>query len=100
MKLARYGEPRSEQPAMVDCDGRLRDASAFLPDIDVDAIARLAGINPDTMPLMPGDLIATVTPAGVDAGRKPEPRFLRDGDVITLSVDGLGRQRQCIRSAN
>jgi 2-keto-4-pentenoate hydratase/2-oxohepta-3-ene-1,7-dioic acid hydratase in catechol pathway len=45
------------------------------------------------MTLMPGDIIATGTPAGVGAGRKP-PEFLKPGDVVELGVEGLGKQRQ------
>jgi 2-keto-4-pentenoate hydratase/2-oxohepta-3-ene-1,7-dioic acid hydratase in catechol pathway len=45
------------------------------------------------MTLMPGDVIATGTPAGVGAGCKP-PVFLKPGDVIELGVEGLGQQRQ------
>ena len=45
------------------------------------------------MTLLPGDVIATGTPAGVGAGCKP-PEFMKPGDVIELGVDGLGRQRQ------
>lgn len=45
------------------------------------------------MTLLPGDIIATGTPAGVGAGCKP-PEFLKPGDVIELGVEGLGRQRQ------
>ncbi len=45
------------------------------------------------MELVPGDLIATGTPSGVGLGMKP-PRFLRAGDVMELSVEGLGTQRQ------
>jgi 2-keto-4-pentenoate hydratase/2-oxohepta-3-ene-1,7-dioic acid hydratase in catechol pathway len=45
------------------------------------------------MALVPGDLIATGTPAGVGLGMTP-PRFLRAGDVMELSVEGLGTQRQ------
>ena len=47
------------------------------------------------MTLMPGDVICTGTPAGVGLGRTP-PRFLADGDVVTLGIDGLGVQRQRI----
>jgi 2-keto-4-pentenoate hydratase/2-oxohepta-3-ene-1,7-dioic acid hydratase in catechol pathway len=50
------------------------------------------------MVLEPGDLINTGTPSGVGAGRKP-PVFLAEGDVIELSVDGLGSQRQQVRRA-
>jgi 2,4-diketo-3-deoxy-L-fuconate hydrolase len=39
--------------------------------------------------LEPGDLIATGTPAGVGAARKP-PRYLRPGEQIEASVEGLG----------
>jgi 2-keto-4-pentenoate hydratase/2-oxohepta-3-ene-1,7-dioic acid hydratase in catechol pathway len=41
------------------------------------------------MTLVPGDIIATGTPAGVGIGFKP-PRFLKRGDVVALSIDGLG----------
>lgn len=49
------------------------------------------------MSLQPGDIISTGTPAGVGMGRKP-PQFLRPGDEITLGIDGLGSQRQRVRS--
>ena len=44
------------------------------------------------MTLMPGDLIATGTPAGVGMGCDP-PEFLKPGDVIEFAVEGLGVQR-------
>ena len=45
------------------------------------------------MTLMPGDVIATGTPDGVGLGCKP-PVFLKPGDVMEVSVEGLGQQRQ------
>jgi 2-keto-4-pentenoate hydratase/2-oxohepta-3-ene-1,7-dioic acid hydratase in catechol pathway len=42
----------------------------------------------------PGDVIITGTPPGVGLGMKPEPKFLKAGDVVTLGIDGLGEQRQ------
>ncbi len=45
--------------------------------------------------LMPGDIITTGTPPGVGMGMKP-PRYLRRGDVMELSVQGLGVQRQTV----
>lgn len=45
------------------------------------------------MTLEAGDVISTGTPAGVGLGYKP-PVFLRPGDVMTLTIEGLGRQRQ------
>lgn len=46
------------------------------------------------MTLMPGDVIATGTPAGVGMGLKPEPVYIKAGDTIELSISGLGSQRQ------
>jgi len=43
--------------------------------------------------LEPGDLINTGTPPGVGMGLRP-PVWLKPGDVMELSIDGLGRQRQ------
>lgn len=45
------------------------------------------------MTLLPGDVISTGTPAGVGLGFTP-PRFLAHGDVVELSIDGLGTSRQ------
>lgn len=45
------------------------------------------------MTLLPGDVICTGTPPGVGMGKKP-PRYLQPGDVMELSIQGLGRQRQ------
>jgi 2,4-didehydro-3-deoxy-L-rhamnonate hydrolase len=46
------------------------------------------------MTLLPGDVISTGTPAGVGMGIKPEPVFLKAGDVVELGIDGLGSSRQ------
>jgi 2,4-diketo-3-deoxy-L-fuconate hydrolase len=43
------------------------------------------------MTLMPGDLIATGTPPGVALGMNP-PQYLKAGDMLRLSVEGLGEQ--------
>ena len=45
------------------------------------------------MTLLPGDVISTGTPAGVGLGFDP-PRYLKDGDVVELGIDGLGTARQ------
>ena len=48
------------------------------------------------MTLLPGDIISTGTPFGVGLGLTP-PRYLKDGDVIELGIEGLGSSRQtCI----
>ncbi|NGM36302.1 fumarylacetoacetate hydrolase family protein [Methylobacterium sp. DB0501] len=46
------------------------------------------------MTLMPGDIITTGTPPGVGMGMKPDPVFLKAGDVMTLGIEKLGEQRQ------
>ena len=49
------------------------------------------------MTLYPGDVINTGTPAGVAMAHGG--KFLRDGDVVELEIDGLGRQKQTFRGA-
>jgi 2,4-didehydro-3-deoxy-L-rhamnonate hydrolase len=46
------------------------------------------------MTLYPGDLLITGTPPGVGMGHKPEPLFLKSGDVMHLGIEKLGEQRQ------
>ncbi|MCZ2460307.1 MAG: fumarylacetoacetate hydrolase family protein [Chitinophagales bacterium] len=46
------------------------------------------------MTLLPGDIISTGTPAGVGMGQKPEPVYIKNGDIIELGIDGLGSSRQ------
>jgi 2-keto-4-pentenoate hydratase/2-oxohepta-3-ene-1,7-dioic acid hydratase in catechol pathway len=48
------------------------------------------------MTLEPGDLISTGTPPGVGLGMKP-PVYLKHGDVVELSIAGLGHQKQTFR---
>ena len=50
------------------------------------------------MSLQPGDIISTGTPPGVGMGMKPQ-LFLKPGDVMTLGIEGLGRQTQKTISA-
>jgi 2-keto-4-pentenoate hydratase/2-oxohepta-3-ene-1,7-dioic acid hydratase in catechol pathway len=50
------------------------------------------------MTLLPGDVITTGTPAGVGLGQKPEPWYLKPGDVVELGIDGLGSSRQHVKS--
>lgn len=48
------------------------------------------------MTLLPGDLIATGTPAGVGLGMRPEPVWLQDGDHIRIHIEKLGYQNQMV----
>lgn len=50
------------------------------------------------MTLLPGDVISTGTPAGVGLGQKPEPWYLKPGDVVELGIDGLGTSRQRVKA--
>lgn len=50
------------------------------------------------MTLEAGDLINTGTPPGVGLGKNP-PQYLKQGDVVELSIEGLGNQKQiCINA--
>ncbi|MGB3243762.1 MAG: fumarylacetoacetate hydrolase family protein [Sulfitobacter sp.] len=49
------------------------------------------------MTLHPGDVITTGTPPGVGMGMKPDPVYLKVGDVMELRIDGLGQQKQGVR---
>jgi 2-keto-4-pentenoate hydratase/2-oxohepta-3-ene-1,7-dioic acid hydratase in catechol pathway len=49
------------------------------------------------MTLLPGDIISTGTPFGVGLGLTP-PRYLQDGDVVELGIEGLGVSKQtCVK---
>jgi 2-keto-4-pentenoate hydratase/2-oxohepta-3-ene-1,7-dioic acid hydratase in catechol pathway len=57
-------------------------------------VAALVSDLSKCMTLLPGDIITTGTPPGVGMGMKPEPQFLKAGDVVTLGIKGLGEQTQ------
>ncbi|HEY0677645.1 MAG TPA: fumarylacetoacetate hydrolase family protein [Chitinophagaceae bacterium] len=49
------------------------------------------------MTLLPGDIISTGTPAGVGLGQTPNI-YLKPGDIVELSIDGLGTARQTVKA--
>jgi 2,4-didehydro-3-deoxy-L-rhamnonate hydrolase len=57
-------------------------------------VAKIVSHVSQYMTLLPGDIIATGTPPGVGLGIKPTPVFLKPGDVMTLSIQNLGVQKQ------
>jgi 2-keto-4-pentenoate hydratase/2-oxohepta-3-ene-1,7-dioic acid hydratase in catechol pathway len=57
-------------------------------------VAHLVWYCSQFMVLEPGDVIATGTPPGVGLGMKPEPKFLKVGDIVHLGIAGLGEQTQ------
>lgn len=59
MKLVRYGKPGKEKPGLIDAQGKLRDLSVLIPDLGPDqlgdlALAKLARLNPEKLPLVRG----------------------------------------------
>jgi 2-keto-4-pentenoate hydratase/2-oxohepta-3-ene-1,7-dioic acid hydratase in catechol pathway len=61
-------------------------------------VAQIISHLSQLMTLHPGDVIATGTPPGVGMGMKPDPVYLKPGDVMELEIEGLGRQRQNLRA--
>jgi 2-keto-4-pentenoate hydratase/2-oxohepta-3-ene-1,7-dioic acid hydratase in catechol pathway len=65
-------------------EGRTGDMIFGIPEL----VAHLSAV----LTLLPGDLIFTGTPPGIGAARTP-PRFLRAGDVLVSSIEGIGQMR-------
>ncbi|MBY6067426.1 fumarylacetoacetate hydrolase family protein [Leisingera aquaemixtae] len=61
-------------------------------------VAQIVSHLSQLMTLHPGDVIATGTPPGVGMGAKPEPVYLKSGDVMRLEIEGLGVQTQRVRA--
>lgn len=59
-------------------------------------VAEIVSYVSQFMTLEPGDLITTGTPPGVGLGQKPEPFYLKAGDVMELGIEKLGSQRQSV----
>jgi ureidoglycolate lyase len=58
-------------------------------------VSKIVSYLSQCMSLQPGDVIATGTPPGVGQGMKP-PLYLKAGDRVRLSVEGLGIQQQTV----
>lgn len=61
-------------------------------------VAELLSYSSRFMKLIPGDVVTTGTPPGVGLGMKP-PMFLKSGDTVDLTIEGLGEQRQKVVTA-
>ncbi len=95
-------------PWLVTAD-EIPDLNALAMTLDVNAEHRQNGTTANMifkipfllayvtqfMVLEPGDIVTTGTPAGVALGMKP-PIWLKAGDVLTLTIDRLGTQRQTV----
>ncbi|MBE7732069.1 fumarylacetoacetate hydrolase family protein [Devosia faecipullorum] len=61
-------------------------------------VANVVSYVSQFMSLQPGDIISTGTPPGVGMGIKPEPVWLKPGNVMRLGIDGLGEQTQNVKA--
>ena len=61
------------------------------------SIPKLVSYISEFMTLLPGDLISTGTPFGVGLGLDPQ-KYLKDGDIMELGIDGLGVSKQPVKA--
>ena len=87
------GDPQSLSMSL-DVNGTRRQTGTTATMIFsvAEIIEHLSGL----MTLHPGDVISTGTPPGVGMGMKPTPVYLKKGDVMELTIQGLGQQRQTV----
>ncbi|MDK2866024.1 MAG: hypothetical protein PWP51_298 [Clostridiales bacterium] len=73
----------------IEClvNGEVRQSS-YTDDL-IFSISKLIATLSQGMTLIPGDIILTGTPSGVGMGFDP-PRYLKDGDVVTCRIEGIG----------
>ena len=75
-------------------NGELRqDSNTSLLIFDVPVIIQAIS---EGVTLLPGDVIATGTPAGVGIGFKP-PKYLADGDLVRCEIDGIGQLENAVK---
>ena len=55
MRFVRYGEMGAEKPGVLDAQGRIRDLSGVIPDLAGPVIADLPRVDPESLPLVPGN---------------------------------------------
>jgi 2-keto-4-pentenoate hydratase/2-oxohepta-3-ene-1,7-dioic acid hydratase in catechol pathway len=70
-----------------------QDSNTSLLIFDVSVIIKAIS---EGVTLLPGDVIATGTPAGVGIGFKP-PKYLADGDLVRCEIDGIGQLENAVR---
>jgi acylpyruvate hydrolase len=58
-------------------------------------VGALVAVASRYITFIPGDLLWTGTPGGVGEARHPQ-RFLREGDVVETSIDGVGTMRNLV----
>lgn len=85
------GDPQ-QLSMWLDVNGRRMQAGSTRTMIFT--VAQIVAYCSQFVTLEPGDIITTGTPPGVGMGQKPEPWFLKPGDIMTLGIEKLGEQRQ------
>ena len=75
-------------------NGELRQDSTT--DLLITSIANIIEELSSGMTLLPGTIISTGTPSGVGMGFDP-PKFLKPGDVVECSIEGIGTLRNTVR---
>lgn len=75
-------------------NGELRQ-DANTADLIFDVSTLIATVSKG-MTLLPGDIIATGTPKGVGIGFNP-PKFLKEGDIVEISISGIGTLKNAAR---
>ncbi|MEO1969307.1 MAG: fumarylacetoacetate hydrolase family protein [Sphingomonadaceae bacterium] len=85
------GDPQSLGMWLEVNGKRLQDGSTATM---IFTVAQIVAYCSRFMTLEPGDIITTGTPPGVGMGQKPEPWYLKPGDVVRLGIENLGEQSQ------
>jgi len=94
--VADAAEDSSAMPAPADIEvkcfvnGEQRQAATF--DQLIFAVPEIIAVLSSGMSLLPGDIIATGTPAGVGMGFRP-PKYLQPGDEVVVDITGVGELR-------
>jgi 2-keto-4-pentenoate hydratase/2-oxohepta-3-ene-1,7-dioic acid hydratase in catechol pathway len=96
--LVTADEVPDPQDLALSCDVNGRRMQTGTTGKMIFSVAGIISHLSQLMTLHPGDVIATGTPPGVGMGMKPEPVYLKPGDVMELEIEGLGRQRQTVRA--
>lgn len=92
---AEFGDPQDHRIWTTVNGETLQDDTTASMVFDVAALLTFIG---DGTTLERGDIILTGTPSGAGAFLKP-PRYLADGDVVEVGIDGIGVLRTTIGGA-
>jgi 2-keto-4-pentenoate hydratase/2-oxohepta-3-ene-1,7-dioic acid hydratase in catechol pathway len=95
--LVTADEVSDPQNLAMSCDVNGKRMQTGTTSTMIFTVAQIISHLSQLMTLHPGDVITTGTPPGVGMGIKPEPIYLKTGDVMELEIEGLGKQRQNVR---